>query len=210
MLGELGLGLYQNFSAGKKLKALNKIALPEYGITPEQQGSFDAATKRAKFGFDPTQKANFLNNVQSSQNAAYQKAIDTSGGQMASAIGRLMQANQLRSMNQFAADDAQKQQYNQQYADSMGQNITQQRNLKTQTEIQRRMMLEQALGTAKAQGLNNIASGINSAESLAIGAATGGASLAMTGGGKKVGGGQGANPYYNPYSDPYNGIQYIP
>lgn len=169
-IGTAALGLYQTIASTMALNKLNKTPQPNYEISPELQGSYKTAMERAAYGYNPAQRGNFMNNVTSSQNAAYQRAVDMSGGQMSSAIGRVLQSNKLQALNRFAADNATKQQINQQYADSLGQRISDQRNRKTQTEIQRRMMLEQALGTAKSQGITNIASAFNANAALGTGA----------------------------------------
>lgn len=230
-VGTLALGIYQTIAAKKKQNALDKLPNPNYEITPEQASSFATATNNSKFGYSPAQRGAFMNSIASTQNAGFQKAIDTSGGQLSSAIGRMLQSNKLRSLNQFAADDSRFQFSKQQYADSLGARISQQRNMKTSTEIQRRMQLEQALGTAGAQGLNNIASGVNYATQMGFGnkGATsttnynGQTSPDYYNSGYQI---PSNSPLYNdpnatstvppkrkpynPYSDPYNGIEYKP
>ncbi len=102
-----------------------------------------------------------MNNINSSQNAAYHKAIDISGGQQNNAISGILKANRLGAYNQFAAQDATLHLQNQHYADQVGQGITNQRNLITGQDIQNRNRQEQAWGGALQSGLTNVASAGN-------------------------------------------------
>lgn len=223
-VGTLALGLYQTLASAKKRKDLSKVPESNYEITPEMQAAYTAALNRAKYGFDPRQKGAFLNNLSSSNNQMYQRAIDLSGGQMSGALSRMMASNNIRGLNQLAADDARLQMANQQYADSLGRDISNQRNMKTSNEIRKRMMLEQALGTAGAQGLNNMATGVNYAAQMGFGKKdpvttpdyNGNMSYAYNNPGYAIpqdspmfnGGSSTPKPKYNPLTDPYNGTAY--
>lgn len=161
LAGTAILGAIQSGVALANLVKLGKKSQANYGITPEQQRSYDQAQVNATRGFNPAQRGAFMNNIISSQNAAYQKAVDVGGGQSSQAIGGILKANRLGAFNQFAAQDASLQLQNQRYADQMGQNITQQRNLATGQDIQNRVRQEQAWGGALQSGLTNLGSAGN-------------------------------------------------
>lgn len=169
LAGTAILGAIQSGVALANLVKLGKKSQANYGITPEQQRSYDQAQVNATRGFNPAQRGAFMNNITSSQNAAYQKAVDVGGGQSSQAIGGILKANRLGAFNQFAAQDASLQLQNQRYADQMGQNITQQRNLATGQDIQNRVRQETAWGGALQSGLTNIASAGNFAAMTAQG-----------------------------------------
>lgn len=161
MAGTAILGAIQSGIALANLIKLGKQKRPNFGITPEQRASYDQAKVNAQYGYSPAQRGAFENTISSSQNAAYQKAVDISGGQQNNAISGILRANRLGAYNQFASQDAALKLQNQQYADRMGRDITQQRNMATNQDIQNRIRTEDAWGGALQSGLTNLASAGN-------------------------------------------------
>lgn len=161
LAGTAVLGAIQGGVGLRNLISLSKQRRPNYSITPEQRTSYSQAMNNARFGFTPAQTGAFMNNINSSQNAAYNQAINISGGQQANAISRVLQGNRLGAYNQFAAQDASLKLQNQRYADQMGQQITNQRNLIDRTLIDDRNRQEEAWGGAMQSGMTNIASALN-------------------------------------------------
>lgn len=160
-IGSLILGGIQAGLGAYNLHKLNKTPQPNFSITPELQKSYGRAEDRTGYGFSPEQRSDYFNGVAGRYNQGLRNASDLSGGQMASAFGRGLQASQLRDFSNFAAQDAAQQQQNIRYADQMGGQMTNQRNMIAQQEIENRRAKEQAFGGALSSGLNNIAGAAN-------------------------------------------------
>lgn len=151
---QTGVGMYQ-------LNKLNKEPMPNFGITPEQMQSFSRAQGRTGYGYSPEQRSNYFQQVAGRYAQNYGNAMKLSGGNLSGALNRGLQAGNLRDFSNFAAGDAQQQQQNIRYADQQGQQITQQRNLITNQNIQNRIRKEQAFGGAMQSGLQNLAGAAN-------------------------------------------------
>lgn len=154
-----GLGVYQAVKASKELKRLGKM--PEYGITPEQQKSYDRAERMAKTGYSPQERASFAQRLARQNNTAFQRGITLGGGSLSKALNSAILSNNIGAELDFAAGDAQLKRSNIRYADAMGQQITGQRNRNTAQQLAYRMMLEQNLGRAKQIGINNAVEGVS-------------------------------------------------
>jgi hypothetical protein len=70
-------------------------------------------------------------------------------------------------MNQFAASDAEKQMSNIRYADEQTSKLQNIQNMNTEAAMRRRLMTEQALGSAVQQGTVNMAGSFDTGSSFA-------------------------------------------
>jgi hypothetical protein len=172
-------GVIQASQAGKQLKNLSKTPIDEYSVSPELQNSYSRAEAMANQGFAPEEKAAFQQGVGRQQAGAFQNAVDQSGGNLSSAIGAALKSQNIGVQSDFAAQGSRLKSQHMQYADELAGRIQSQKNLMTEAKRQRRTMLEQAYGSAKKQGIENI-----------TGALTGAAQIAGFGGG----GAKPANP----------------
>jgi hypothetical protein len=168
-LPALGFAINQTREAKKALGDLSKKPLPQYGITPEQTAAYNRAGSAysralgsANRGFSGAETGAFNQRLASSNRTAFENSKKMAGGNLASATNAAINSQNINALLDFASRDAALQRQNMQYADSLGsrldqvgQGISQQRNLGTQVDIQRRAQQEQALGQALSQGRTN-------------------------------------------------------
>ncbi len=157
---QTGLGIYEAYQGSKALKNLQGQPMPEYSMSPELQSYYNTTAQRSNFGFDPSEKAAFNQNIAQQQNTGFQQGIQQSGGNLAQALSAGFGAQNLGAQNQFAGQDAQLHRQNiGDWGAAAGQ-LQGQQNLINQQKIQRRTQLEQAYGGALNAGLTNISSGL--------------------------------------------------
>lgn len=168
-LPALGFAINQTREAKKALGDLSKKPLPQYAITPEQTAAYNRAGSAysralgsANRGFSGAETAAFNQRLASSNRTAFENSKKMAGGNLASATNAAINSQNINALLDFASRDAALQRQNMQYADTLGsrldqvgQGISQQRNLGTQVDIQRRAQQEQALGQALSQGRTN-------------------------------------------------------
>lgn len=177
---QIGLGIYEAWQANKGLKNLQGQPMPQYSISPEMQSYYNTVQKRSNYGYDPSEKAAFKQNVAQQQNTGFNQAVNMSGGNLAQALNVGFKAQGLNAFNQFAAQDAALHRQNINQWGGAASQMQGQQNLINQQKISQRNMLEQAYGQALRSGLYNVTSGLGSALGMATGA---------------KGGGMGSNPY---------------
>ncbi len=134
---------------------------PNLSITPEQQNSFNRAEQRTGFGFSPEQRSDYFSNVAGRYSQGMRNASDLSGGQFSNALSRGFLASQLNDFSSFAAQDAEQQQRNIMYADRLGSDITQKRDMIANNDIMDWNKRQSAFGGGLMAGLNNITSAAN-------------------------------------------------
>lgn len=174
---KLIVGFSQMSKANKALAELSKQKYPEFTTSPEMLNAYNRAEAMSKYGYSPEERAQFDQQLARNEQSQRQSAIDMSGGNLSSAVGSVLQANQTDAINKFAAGGAELKRSNIRYADSLAEQLQRQKNLQTQNTIARRQMLEQAYGQAKSSALGNITGAFSSvaaigAQSL-LGAKTG-------------------------------------
>lgn len=167
----MGIGINQWIRAGKALKELNKQPLPtltDYQTLVELRGAYSRAEDLAKQGYTTAETNAFKQNLAQNRTAAYRKATDMSGGSLSSAIGGVLNAQNVGAYNQFAAQDAALKRRNIAYADSLARALQSQQNLQTQgireyerLLFARRQQAEANLALARSQGMQNVAGSIN-------------------------------------------------
>jgi hypothetical protein len=189
-LSSLVLGGIQ---AGTGLAGLNEIGNtpdPEFSQTPGMTNAYNRAEGMANQGFTPAEIAAFAQRMAGSRAGAFRRGAELSGGQLAGALNRGLQAQQFGVESQFAAQDAGLRRTNMRYADSLAQALQNQQNMGTQSQIGRRNQQEQAYGGALKAGLNNMTSTLNLNQALST----------YRGGGNTQQLGQG-NSLYGPVGD---------
>ncbi len=163
---QVALGAYEAFQGARGLKNLAGQPMPEYSMSPEFQNYYNMTKDRSAYGFDPSETANFKQNVAQQQNTGFRQGVQMAGGNLAGALNAGFKAQNLTSMNQFAAQDAQQHRANiSQYGGAAGEMMGQE-NLINQEKIRHRTQLEQAYGGALKAGLGNITSGLMSGAGL--------------------------------------------
>jgi len=176
-------GLYQQSQARK---GLNSLVKPQgYNITPEQQQSYGRAQKDAMSGYSAQERAAYLSNMASRNNAGYSRALKFGGNGLAGAIQAGVNYGNSKALNDFAANDAQLRRSNVRYADNRGDVISGQRNRDTQLKNQEYNQAAQAYGGAIKAGKENVFNAVNLFSALnpmALGSIGGGA-------GNRIGGG---------------------
>lgn len=148
-------GISQTRKANKALAELAKQKFPEYTDDPRFLNAYNRAEAMTRYGYTPEERAAFEQQMGRARTDAFVQATDMSGGNMGQAIQNVLQANQLDSINKFAASDASLRRENIRYADTLAEALQRQRNLQTQSAIARRQALEQMYGQAKSSGLSN-------------------------------------------------------
>jgi hypothetical protein len=157
---QIGLGALETANSLKGLKNLQGKPMPAYTMSPEYQQYYDTTRQRSQYGFDPTERANFNQNISQQQNTGYRQAVNQSGGNLAQAISVGLGAQNLGAQNQFAAQDASQHRQNIEQWGGAANQMQQQENLINQQKIQYRTQLEQAYGGALKSGLQNITNGL--------------------------------------------------
>ena len=183
---KLVVGISQTRKANKALKALGEQQYPEYANSPEMINAYNRAEAMAKYGYSPEERAKFEQDLARQQAGTFEQATNLSGGNLSSAIGGVLQANNTDAINKFAAGGAELKRQNIQYADSLAQKLQQQKNLQTQNLIARRQMLEQSYGQAKSSGLSNIAGAFASIGAIGAQSALGAIGAGASGTAKAV------------------------
>ncbi len=213
------LGGIEAYYAYKGLQNLEGQPMPGYTMSPEFQDYYNQSKQRSSYGFDPSEKAAFNQNVAQQQNTGFQQGVQQSGGNLAQALSAGFGAQNLQSQNQFAGQNAQLHRQNfQDFGQAAGQ-MQSQENLINQDKIRRRIQLEQAYGGALQTGLGNISNGLNSGAGATNGTTWGSSQQAPQPpqlSGSQMGYGMGARPQYSldpsqgqsPYSvqSPYGGL----
>lgn len=149
-----GTGIYQSVKASNALKNLGKM--PEYSISPELQNSYNRAERMATQGYTPQEAAAFSQRLARNNNTSFQRGITLGGGSLAKALNSAVLSNNIDAQLGFAANDASLRRSNIRYADSVGSEVSGQRNRNTAQQLAYRMLVEQNLGMAKQQGRNNV------------------------------------------------------
>jgi len=167
-------------------KGLNSLVKPQgYNTTPEQQQSYERAQKDAMSGYSAQERAAYLSNLASRNNAGYSRAMKFGGNGLAGAIQAGVNYGNSKALNDFAANDAQLRRSNVRYADSRGDVISGQRNRNTQLKNQEYNQAAQAYGGAIKAGKENVFNAVNLFSALnpmALGGIGGGAASRMGGG----------------------------
>jgi len=167
--GTAALGGIQTIAGMIGANKLSKTPWPEYTASPELQAAKSRSSQRSQTGFTPQQTGAFRANLASMLNADYRNAINMAGGSLAGAITARNTGSRLRALNQFAVDDANQMARNIAYDDSITNQLQSLRNMNTQTQLQRRMALEQAYGGAIRSGTTNLANYFNLGAALRAG-----------------------------------------
>jgi hypothetical protein len=165
-LVNFGMGLFQKSQADKRLSDLEKQPYSSFEPSPELTNAYNRAEQNAQTGFSPQERAAFVQKLAQQQSAAYRKATDMSGGSLASALNKGIQAQNIGAQTDFATNDATLKRRNITYADSLARAMQSQHNMQTQAENHRRLLEEQYLGTAGSQGMTNMANAVGGAGSL--------------------------------------------
>lgn len=169
LAAKLGTDIYRGVQANKERKKaqsqLDKLAktpIPQYSVSPEVQSYYSQAASEAANpqGFSGAETAAFNQNVARNTNTQYANAVNRAGGQASQYIANLLNMNNLNAYNQFAAQGEGIRRGNRQaafgrQAQGMSQ-IQNVNNMNTQSQLQRRLMVEQALGGTIAQQKQNI------------------------------------------------------
>ncbi len=159
-------GIIQATQANKQIKNLAKNPIDEYSISPELQNSYSRAEGMINQGF-ATEDAAFNQGVARQQTGAFQSAVDMSGGNLSSAIGSALKAQNIGVQNDWAVQKVGMKSNRIEQANQLAGQIQNQRNLMVESRRQRRQSLEQAYGQAKQQGIENFTDGLTSAVSVA-------------------------------------------
>jgi len=145
-----------------QLDELSKTPIPQYMVSPELRAMYSQASSESMNpqGFSGAETAGFNQRLGNIQNTQYNNAVNRSGGQMGRFIGGVLNTQATNASNQFAAQGEQFRRMNRQSAlgrqasaSSQIQNVG---NMNTAAQLQRRMMIEQALGRSIAMQKQNI------------------------------------------------------
>jgi len=150
-------------SASDKKKAESKLSglkHTNYTVSPELREAYNRAQGMARFGFSPSEKAAFRQNVAQDINTQSQRALDIGGGNLAKTISRMGQISNLGAENQFAAQDAALKRQNIQQANALAGQVQGQLNLGTGEGINQYNRASQEYGQAAAQQQENIYSAL--------------------------------------------------
>ncbi len=153
-------GLYQQHKAKK---GLNSLVKPQgYEATPEQRASYDRAQRDAMSGYSAQERAAYLSNMASRNNAGYSRALKFGGNGLAGAIQAGVNYGNSKALNDFAANDAQLRRNNVRYADSRGDALSGQVNRNTFLQNSNYNQAAAAYGGAIKAGKENVFNAMNS------------------------------------------------
>lgn len=183
-LASLAYNAYKDSEAKKGLNKISAQKFPNYSLSPQLKSAYDQSVTDAQHGFTPAETAAFTNSLARQNNLSYRRATDSAGGNLASAINRGLQSQNIGALNQFAGQDAAMQRGNIRYRDTLAQALQHNQNLQSQADISHRVMLEQAYGKAESDAqMGMVNSGLAFGNALAYGAAN------NQGGGQRSAGG---------------------
>jgi hypothetical protein len=155
-----GLGALESIGGMIGLLKEAKKPYPKYGVSSELQGAYDRAQGEAQFGYSGAEKAAFHQDLARANSLRLQRGLALAGGSLGSAVNAATQSSDISALNNFAASDEAVRRQKISYADTLAQAVQRQKNLETQNQIQRKVMMEQAYGGALKAGLTNITNGI--------------------------------------------------
>lgn len=152
-------GLIQTASSLASLAKLNSTPAPRFEQTPEMRMATSQAAQRANSGFTPEQLNAYNAQLATAGNTAFRRGVDMAGGNMAGALNSALNAQQLGARNRLAVSNAELQNQNVRYRDSLYGQGQQLKNMQTQYEQQQRQQAQQAWGQALQSGIWNVAQG---------------------------------------------------
>ena len=189
-------GLFQSNKANKALDELNKTPYPEFATGQEIYGEAD----KMATGFSPSEMASAQNSMNRLNNQRYRLGVDRSP-----TLGGVIQAGtnfgSVAGTLDLAARDAQARRQNLNQLISL---IGGQKNLKTQSEIQRRQQEEAAYGGAAQQGVENIFGGLQDASNMLFSYGLNNKYLNAIGGGRML------SPTTTPTAQATETIDFVP
>lgn len=156
------MGAIQMGVGAVKQSQINKSQQAKFGLTPDMQKAKSQAETMAQQGFMPQEKAAYMQNIASSQNAAQRAATDISGGNMSKAISAILGASKLRGFNELAVQDAALRRQNIQNRNAIYGQEQGLENQNTQVQLNNRAQQQQAAGQLMQSGLGNMVSGVQS------------------------------------------------
>ena len=161
-----GVNMYNSSQAQDRaqsqLDAINKTEVPKYSESPALSQAHGAAIQDYfnPQGVTATQRGVFNNNLATNTNANYTNSVNRAGGQIGGFIQGVNNAQNVGAINNFANTDATLTNQNRNNAagrmDSTAAQIQSVNDRNTQAAINRRMMIEQALGAAIGQQQTNL------------------------------------------------------
>lgn len=167
-----GLNIYNSSQAQNRaqsqLDSENNIPVPKYSESPALSQAHGLAIQDYfnPKGVTSTQRSIFNNNLATNTNANYTNSVNRSGGQLGGFIQGVNNAQNIGAINNFANTDATLTAQNRNNAagriDATAGQIQNINDKNTQTAIQRRMMIDQALGTAIGQQRTNLSNQLTS------------------------------------------------
>ena len=152
------LGGIQIIGGLAQARKLAKEAVPQYGATADLEGAKARAGERAKRGFTTQQVGAFQQDLARTLNTDFQNTVNQSGGNLATALSSRNMGARLRTLNSFAAANANQQAQNIAQDNALIAQMQSIKNMNDQYAIQRRQAQEQAAGQAIKTGTENLAS----------------------------------------------------
>jgi len=151
--GSLALGLLNTFMGFKGLSKMKKQPTPQFAETPEMRASRMRAESMAKRGFTPEEKSAWEQNLNRSQNTAYQRAVDRAPGLAQTILSGITYSN-IGAQNDFAAKNAELMRQNIRYADSFSRYLQELNNRNVAEQIRQKELATRAYGQAAQSGLS--------------------------------------------------------
>lgn len=130
----------------------------DYQPTDAFRRSESRAERMAQQGYTPQERAAFETGQARKFNTARQNVLDQSGGSLASAINKGLNAANVFDQNQFAASDAALRRQNIRYADQFAMDRQRMSEANVNMANQYKMAKEQSYGQAMQAGIGNIGS----------------------------------------------------
>jgi hypothetical protein len=141
----------------RELQRLNAMPVDRYSQSPQMQefGRFARQDAYNPQGFTFGERQSAMQDIAQASNTSYQRGLNLAGGQMSRAIQGVNTANTLGALNRFGSQDAalrrQIQGRGLSNLGSVARNEQSLQNMNVQTDLQRRLMAEQAAGRAAQQ-----------------------------------------------------------
>jgi hypothetical protein len=157
---QTALGAYQMIQSQSQLNKLKRTPIPSL-LEPQALDPFkrnvNLANQQFQRGLSPITRGIAEQSAAATSASQYRQATDMSGGQLSSVIGRIGAMGQYQTASNLAQMDVAER--------GRGRSALMQANAAlgsiyqqdVQQRLNRRMQLEQSLGTAKSQGRENIA-----------------------------------------------------
>ena len=159
--GSLATGLIQLPFAIKAMRDANKAVLPQYALNSNMQRSIGEANAMRNQGFTTGEYNAYNQELGQDRAAAYRRGKELSGGNLSSAIGALLNGQNVDARNKLATTDAELRRRNIAISNGLNSQSQELSNLNTSLGIDQYNRKQQASAQLMQSSIGNLGSSLN-------------------------------------------------